>query len=186
MGDDQGVISGNSGPINCGTVCQGEYQGGTLLTISAKASAGKMFTNWSGTICTSSDTCTFRVTADGKLTANFVSVATGTYSGNVNFPNLNPSGVTGCEARVMSLSITLQEMSVGKITGNVSNGRTLTGTRVGSAITVTMTTITGDRGPYTWQWSGNTLTGTMPAFCTDNTTGAVINESSYEFNLPRI
>jgi hypothetical protein len=77
--------------------------------------------------------------------------ATGTYSGTINFANLNLAGVTGCEAQQMSLSTTLDEVSVGIITGNTSNGRQISGSRAGSTITVTMTTIAGQRGPYTWQ-----------------------------------
>ena len=75
----------------------------------------------------------------------------------------------------------------GVITGttNHTQMKTLAGSRVGSAITVTLQTTWGQRGPYVWQWSGAAISGTLPAFCWDLSTNALLNEGSYTFTLQR-
>ena len=113
--------------------------------------------------------------------------ASGTYSGNINLPNLYPAGVKGtCEGGVAYHSITLQESQGGRIVGEI-NGFPLTGNRVGNAITVILQdTPQGQRGPYLWQWNGTTLIGTLPRFCTNPGDGHTwVRESSYTFNLPK-
>lgn len=113
--------------------------------------------------------------------------ATGTYVGNINYPNLNPAGSTGCEAKVILRSVTLVEGAGGAITGTTNHEKmaTLAGTRIGSEITATLQSSWGPRGPYVWQWDGATISGTLPAFCWDLSTGVKLNESSYTFTLQR-
>lgn len=142
--------------------------------------------------------------ATANVTLTMVTVAassaTGTYSGNINFPDIRSgTGNAGtCGAAVVYHSITLQESQGGRIVGNFNDlVVTLTGNRVGDAITVTLqNTPGGQRGPYVWQWNGTTLTGTLPRFCVNSTittttpiTTAVspwLIESSYTFNLPKV
>lgn len=185
-GDGQGTVSADSGIVNCGATCQGGYIAGARVTLSAIPATGSIFTNWSGA-CTGVGTCILILNADSVVTATFTAVATGTYSGNINWPNIQPAGISGtCGAQIIYRSITLQESQGGKIVGNINNGVSITGTRVGSAITVMLpNTAGGQRGPYTWQWNGTTLTGTLPAICFNTTTGAVLSESSYSFNLQK-
>ena len=185
-GDGQGTVSADSGTVNCGATCQSDYIAGTRVTLTANPAAGSIFTNWSGA-CTGVGACILILNADSVVTATFTAVATGTYSGNINWPNIQPAGISGtCGAQVIYRSITLQESQGGKIVGNINNGVSITGTRVGSAITVILpNTAGGQRGPYIWQWNGTTLTGTLPAICFNTTTGAVLSESSYSFNLQK-
>ncbi|MFA5918543.1 MAG: putative Ig domain-containing protein [Candidatus Nanopelagicaceae bacterium] len=109
--------------------------------------------------------------------------ASGTYAGNVTTPVM-----TGCSSTsTFERTVTLVESAGGAITGSTNHGfpTTLTGTRVGSSITVTLQMQFGPRGPYTWQWTGSALTGTMPAFCWDATTLAQLGEGLYQFNLAK-
>jgi hypothetical protein len=183
-GDGQGTVSADSGSINCGATCQGDYVVGTRVTLTVNPAVGSVFSNWSGA-CTGAGTCTLTLNADSAVTATFTASATGTYSGDIDWPNIQPAGISGnCGAQKIYRSISLQESQGGKIVGNINNGVSVNGTRVGSAITVTLpNTAGGLRGPYTWQWNGATLSGTLPAICYDTSTGAVLSESSYTFNL---
>lgn len=185
-GDGQGTVTANTGAINCGSTCQGSYKAGTQVTLSATPSSGSIFSGWSGA-CSGTASCILSLNADTSVTATFSASSSGTYSGNINFPNLNPSGTTGCEANVFPRSITLVEASGGVITGTTNNSqvKTLTGTRSGSSVTVTLATTWGARGPYVWTWSGSTLSGTFPAFCWNTSTMALLNEGSYQFNLAK-
>jgi hypothetical protein len=81
------------------------------------------------------------------------------------------------------MSLTILETEGGKITGQSSI--TFAGTRVGNAITVTASTNYGSRGPYVWQWDGTNLTGSLPWFCYNLSTGALYNESTYTFTYKR-
>lgn len=186
-GDGQGSVSATTGGINCGSTCQGTYKAGTQVTFTATASSGSAFSGWSGA-CTGTGSCTFTVNADTSVTATFTASASGTYSGNINYPNLNPAGTTGCEANVFPRSITLVEGSEGTITGTTNNSqvKTLSGSRSGSAVTVTLQTTWGARGPYVWTWAGSTLSGTFPAFCWNTSTMTLLNEGSYQFNLTKV
>ncbi len=75
----------------------------------------------------------------------------------------------------------------GTLTGSTNNEMmpTLTGTRVGKAITVTLQSRWGTRGPYSWQWNGNTISGILPAYCWDLSTFALLNEGFYTFVLQK-
>lgn len=185
-GDGQGTVSADSGVLNCGATCLGDYVAGTQVTLSANPAAGSVFTNWSGA-CAGTGTCTLLLNTDAVVTATFTSVATGTYSGNIHWPNIQPAGISGtCGAQVIYRSITLPKSQGGKIVGNINNGVFITGTRVGSAITVILpNTAGGQRGPFVWRWHGASLTGTLPAICFNTSTGTVISESSYNFNLQK-
>ena len=185
-GDGQGTVNADTGAIKCGATCQSTYTNGSRITLSASAAVGSVFSGWSG-VCTGTGSCTVTINANTSVTATFAANSSGTYSGNINFPNLNPSGSTGCEAAVILRSVTLVEGAGGVITGttNHTQMKTLAGSRVGSAITVTLQTTWGQRGPYVWQWSGAAISGTLPAFCWDLSTNALLNEGSYTFTLQR-
>lgn len=109
---------------------------------------------------------------------------TGTWSGTVNLPG---APYTGCDAQTISLTITLNEDASQNITGSTDNGRTITsGHRTGDAITVTLSTMFGSRGPYTWTWDGaNTISGSMPYFCYDVSTGLLNSEGIETFSVTR-
>ncbi len=109
---------------------------------------------------------------------------TGTWNGTLNQPGANSSG---CPAQSVSFSLTLNEDASHNITGSTSNDRTITsGRRTGDTITVTLSTMFGSRGPYTWVWDGaNTITGSMAYFCYDLTTGALNSEGIETFSVTR-
>lgn len=186
-GNGQGTVTANTGAINCGSTCQGSYTVGTQVTLSATPSSGSIFSGWSGA-CTGTSSCSLTINANTSITATFSASASGTYAGNINFPNLTPpSGITGCEAKVIARTVTLVESANGALTGSTNNEKipTLTGTRSGSTITVTLQSVWGARGPYVWQWTGTSISGTLPAFCWDLSTNALLNEGSYTFTLQR-
>lgn len=186
-GDGQGTVTANTGAINCGSTCQGSYKAGTQVTLSATPSSGSIFSGWSGA-CSGTSSCSLTINADTSITATFSASASGTYAGNINFPNLTPpSGITGCEAKVIARTVTLVESANGALTGSTNNEKipTLTGTRSGNTITVTLQSVWGARGPYVWQWTGTSISGTLPAFCWDLSTNALLNEGSYTFTLLR-
>lgn len=186
-GDGQGTVNADTGALKCGSVCQGSYLSGTRVTLSAIASVGSAFSGWSGS-CTGTGSCTLAISANNSVTATFVASASGTYAGNINFPNLTPSsGVTGCEAKVIARTVTLVESAGGTLTGSTNNEKlpTLTGTRSANTITVTLQSAWGARGPYVWQWSGGSISGTLPAFCWDLSSNALLNEGSYTFVLQK-
>lgn len=108
--------------------------------------------------------------------------SSGTYAGNVTTPVM-----AICSPSTFERTITLVETTGGVITGKTNHGfpTTLTGTRTGNSITVTVQMQYGPRGPYVWQWNGNTLTGTIAAFCMDPDTSAMLGEGSYQFVLTK-
>lgn len=186
-GDGQGTVNADTGSLKCGNVCQGSYPSGTRVILSATTSIGSTFAGWSGP-CSGTGSCTLSINANSSVTATFVASSSGTYTGNINYPNLTPpSGGTGCEAKVIARTVTLTEGAGGALTGTTNNEKipTLTGTRSANTITVTMQSAWGARGPYVWQWTGGSISGTLPAFCWDLSTNALLKEGAYPFTLNR-
>lgn len=108
--------------------------------------------------------------------------SSGTYSGNITLPLMN-----GCAVETFLRSVSISESKNGTITGTTNHqySTTFTGIRNGNSITVNLMTQWGARGPYVWQWSGNTLTGTLPSFCWDSSTLVLLSEGTYQFNLTK-
>ena len=182
VGDGQGTVVADYGPINCGGVCQGNYAVGTDARLDARALPGSVFAGWSGD-CAGTGSCALKIDANRHVVATFRLNASGTYSGLATIPNLNVSGLTGCEGSTRTMSLTIQESVDGKITGKSTIS--FSGNRVGNVITVTASTIHGLRGPYVWQWDGTNLTGSLPWFCYNLSSGVVVNESTYSFAYKR-
>ena len=70
-GSGTGTVSSNPAGITCGATCTARYLSGTSVTLSAAATAGSVFTGWSGGGCTGTGTCVVNLTADTTVTANF-------------------------------------------------------------------------------------------------------------------
>jgi Divergent InlB B-repeat domain len=68
-GTGSGTVTG--GKINCGGTCTTPLALGTVVTLTAKASSNSTFTAWSGDCIGTQPTCTFTVTAENNVTANF-------------------------------------------------------------------------------------------------------------------
>ena len=113
--------------------------------------------------------------------------AAGTYGGRVTLPGVPPAFPNiGCDSESVYIYIYLRESQGGKIEADLGGSSTYSGTRVGSTISVTyLSQFYGQRGPFVWQWSGATLTGTLPYFCVLNGNGLVLGESTYNFILTR-
>src|SRR5207244_8485831 len=47
-GTGSGTVTSSPAGIDCGTSCSADYASGTLVTLTAAASAGSTFTGWSG------------------------------------------------------------------------------------------------------------------------------------------
>jgi hypothetical protein len=180
-GDGKGKVVSEPGNIFCGTQCQDTFDTDTRVTLWALPDDGTMFSGWSGE-CIGSDTCILTVDTDKVMTATFVLSATGTYSGISIWPNQNLPGRTGCEGGPRTTTFVIVEEDNGVITGR--SGINFSGYRKSNTMTITADTGKyGLRGPFVWQWDGTTLIGSLPAFCTDDATGALVGESTYTFNL---
>jgi hypothetical protein len=98
-GTGAGLVTSSPAGITCSASinqCSTSLANGTLVTLTASASAGSSFTGWSGGGCSGTAPCTFALNANTTVTANFalipsytLSVApAGTGSGTVtSFPS---------------------------------------------------------------------------------------------------
>ena len=68
------VVSSPAG-IDCGITCAANFNAGTIVTLSAVAETGSVFTGWSGGGCTGAGTCAVTLNAAATVTANFVVLA---------------------------------------------------------------------------------------------------------------
>jgi protocatechuate 3,4-dioxygenase beta subunit len=68
-GTGSGTVAGNG--INCGTDCTENYSNGTVVALTATASAGSTFTGWTGCDTPSGNQCTMNMNASKAVTANF-------------------------------------------------------------------------------------------------------------------
>jgi hypothetical protein len=61
-----------TGAVDCGSTCQGVFQTGQSVTLTATPDPGSVFTGWSGGGCSgTSPTCVLTVAADTTVTAGF-------------------------------------------------------------------------------------------------------------------
>ena len=68
-GTGSGTVTG--GKINCGGTCTTPLALGTAVTLTAKPSSNSTFTGWTGDCIGVQATCTFTITAENNVTANF-------------------------------------------------------------------------------------------------------------------
>ena len=108
---------------------------------------------------------------------------TGTWYGTLQWPG---APYDGCEAETVSYSVTLDEDSNGDITGSTSAGSTVTGSRTGSCISVTLDNPQFGSSSYAWTWDGaDTMTGSVDYYCYSLDTGAIQYETLMPFTLTR-
>ena len=97
-GSGAGTVTSDVGAINCGATCSADYTGGTVVTLTAAASAGSRFAGWSGEGCSGTGTCTVTMSQARNVTANFVAIhtlaVTKSGTGNVS----SDLGVINCGA----------------------------------------------------------------------------------------
>ncbi|PYR47170.1 MAG: hypothetical protein DMF95_17015, partial [Acidobacteria bacterium] len=70
-GAGTGVVTSNPLGIDCGSTCAAPYTSGTVVTLTAQASAGAVFTGWSGACSGQATTCTVTINAATSVTARF-------------------------------------------------------------------------------------------------------------------
>jgi len=68
----QGLVTSNPPGISCHPTCQGTFDAGTQITLSASAQSGSRFSGWVGAGCTGTDPCTFTLDANQAVTAYFI------------------------------------------------------------------------------------------------------------------
>ena len=96
-GDGSGSVLSNPAGINCGTACDDEFVGGTVVTLTATADAGSLFTGWDGA-CSGTTDCAVTIDDSNHVTATFSNntfplVVTLDGDGNGSVVS-NPAGIT--------------------------------------------------------------------------------------------
>jgi|GEM_PF-3277573 len=62
--------------IDCGSTCNANFADGTIITLTAEAHAGSLFSHWSGGCSGTDETCQLTITGDLTVTATFSLVNT--------------------------------------------------------------------------------------------------------------
>ncbi|MDX2090501.1 MAG: DUF4215 domain-containing protein [Kofleriaceae bacterium] len=97
-GAGTGSVASNPTGINCPGDCTENYASG-MVTLTATAAGGSIFTGWSGACSGTSTTCTVTMSAARNVTANFATAFTlnvgVTGNGTVNSA---PTGIVACAA----------------------------------------------------------------------------------------
>jgi PKD repeat protein len=91
-GDGSGTVSSGDGQIDCGADCEGEYESGAKVTLTATPASGSEFKGWNGA-CSGAGPCEVAMTAAKLVGAEFASVPTGGGGGGgeeVKKPPLTP------------------------------------------------------------------------------------------------
>ena len=70
-GSGTGTVTSSPAGINCGATCSAQFGDGAVVTLTASASSGSIFTGWSGD-CSAAGACTLTMTAARNVTATFV------------------------------------------------------------------------------------------------------------------
>lgn len=73
-GNGNGTVSSNPVGISCGTACTNRFTGKSSVTLTAVASAGNVFTGWSGACTGITATCIVSMTSAQNVTANFSAI----------------------------------------------------------------------------------------------------------------
>ncbi len=71
-GAGSGTVTSNPSGINCPADCDEDYLPGALVTLTAVADPGSVFTGWSGGWCSGTGTCMPTLNSNTTVTANFV------------------------------------------------------------------------------------------------------------------
>ena len=122
-GSGSGTVSG--GGIDCGTTCGTDYDDGTVVTLTASASAGSFFAGWSGD-CSGTASCTVTMTQARAVTATFLPAyplsVTGAGSGSGSVTS-SPSGID-CGA---TCSLELEDGTAVTLTAVAASGSRFAG-----------------------------------------------------------
>jgi hypothetical protein len=155
-GSGTGSVASNPAGITCGASCSARYLSGTSITLTPTASAGSVFTGWSGGGCSGTGTCAVNLTADTTVTASFEALRNltvskaGTGAGTVGS---SPAGITcggTCSAsftNATSLTLTATPDATSVFAGWSGGGCSGTGTCVVNLTADTTVTATFNLTP---------------------------------------
>lgn len=135
-GTGSGSVSGTN--INCGSSCSTQLPVGTVVTLTVKPDSKSTFTGFSGDCASAQTTCTFTITGENNVTANFTLTPT--------------AGGGGGGGAVSSYRLSISKNGKGSVTANPSAASYASGT------VVTLTAVP-DAGQPWIGWSG-ACTGT--------------------------
>ena len=116
-GTGLGTVTSVPKGISCGTDCTGSYNFGTVITLTATAKPGSVFTGWSGGWCVGTGKCTVALEDSITVTATFTAIPVLTVSPRaLNFGAVKKDGIS------------LPRLVTVKNTGTPGSVLTLTGT----------------------------------------------------------
>jgi len=71
-GNGTGHVTSNPAGIDCGSTCSANFDISSLVTLTAQADPGSIFTGWSGSGCSGTSTCQVTMNGAKDVTATFV------------------------------------------------------------------------------------------------------------------
>jgi hypothetical protein len=95
-GKGSGTITSSDGQINCTSSCFASYVINSSVTLTATPSSASDFSGWSGGACSGTGPCTFTMSANTSVTANFVP----------GLPDTIPVPSSDCQPNVSGTTIT--------------------------------------------------------------------------------
>jgi uncharacterized repeat protein (TIGR02543 family) len=147
-GTGSGTVTSSPAGISCGADCTEEYPHGTMVTLTATAFAGSVFTGWKGACSDTASTCQVTMDADKTVGATFqlLRTLTVTYSG-LGLVGSSPEGIRcGWSGRVQytACSAAYAYGTAVTLSASANLGHTFTGwsgacTGINPTCTVTMT-----------------------------------------------
>lgn len=93
-----GTVTSDPSGISCGTACDADFQGGSVVTLTATPAGGSTFTGWSGAGCSGTGSCIVVMNADQTVNASFATPNAFTLTVNKNGVGLgtvtsDPAGI---------------------------------------------------------------------------------------------
>jgi surface protein len=70
-GTGSGTVTSSPAGIDCGTACEANYASGTVVTLTAMAAGGSVFSGWSGACTGTASTCQVTISQARSVTATF-------------------------------------------------------------------------------------------------------------------
>ena len=141
-GGGTGTVTSNVGGINCGATCTASFNDGSVVILTGAASAGSVFTGWSGGGCSGTAPCSVTMSAATTVTATFTPQFTLTVAKSGNGTGTVTSDVGGISCGVTCAA-------------NYTSGTN-----------VTLTAVAGGGGSVFNGWSGGGCSGTAPCVVT--------------------
>jgi hypothetical protein len=155
-GGGTGTVTSSPSGINCGTDCSESYASNTMVTLTATATGGAVFSGWSGGGCAGTGTCVVTMSSALTVTATFdltsytlntIVTATGGTGAITSSPGGINCGADCTEAFATGTAVVLTPVPDGVSSFTSWSGGGCTGT---GPCTVTMSnnlTVTGTFGP---------------------------------------